>query len=258
MKTLILTLTLLPYLLFAQTRIIPFSSNPGAGSAPAAVTDLAAVDHTNLELTINFTESASTDYYLIFADSSDIDAVTQRDSIASGVSTYTLAGLTNEAFWTVRVKSGNASGVSDYSLQDTATVDSAQIIPIASSEFSTDGISYWTVERCTTAWNASGWIELYVTNDAGKTAIEENMLIAGLKYYLSFDIKSGNAVGDWRMFQSSWDVGTGVLGTVTSGWNTFSGTLEDGTDAWLFLQSYDNLTIDWQIDIDNIKASRTP
>ena len=33
MKTLILTLTLLPYLLFAQTRIIPFSSNPGAGAA---------------------------------------------------------------------------------------------------------------------------------------------------------------------------------------------------------------------------------
>ena len=145
MKTLILTLTLLPYLLFAQTRIIPFSSNPAGGAAPAAVSDLVAQDGTNLELKLDFTLPATSTYYLVFADSNGTDAVTQRDSVVAspGAINYTLAGLTEERYWTALVKAGSTGGVSGASNQDTVRVDSTNFIPSASSDFATGGTDYY-------------------------------------------------------------------------------------------------------------------
>ena len=200
MKTLILTLTLLPYLLFAQTRIIPFSSNPAGGAAPDAPTSFVGVDHTNLRITGSWTDGANTDTIYVYADSSATKAgLTSPPTlliarIPAGTQALDIGGMLNTQYYLVGIKGMNDYGLSDMVI-DTFTVDSTQLItPSASSDFTTDGTGYWSGENgATIGWDADSLYMTCTWNTGNMGVYKASIVVSGFHYYMSFRAKTSQA-----------------------------------------------------------------
>ena len=226
MKTLILTLTLLPYLLFAQTRIIPFSSNPAGGAAPDAPTNIAATNNDTLQTIITWTEADNPDSIGIYAGTTT-EPTTLVATIQGGLNTYTYIVAEEDSYY-VRVKGKEGAEWSVYSVEDTAGIDSANIVPYGSDDFATDGTGYYNaMEFATIAWDGADSTAVVTCTATFWRIAAYKASIPGRVYRVTFRAKSATLTDTYATLNFTW-VSNPALDT---DWQEYEGYFTaDGSD----------------------------
>ena len=254
-KTIILFLILSSFC-FAQLHLGVIARKNA--TRPDAPTNIVTTDNDNLEFTVTWTEADTPDSIAIFGGTSTAPT-TALDTIAGAVETYNYTTITDEAYWYVRVKSKKDGVWSDYSVEDTATVDSTNLVPSASSDFTTDGTGWWTSAAVTKSWDASGFMQ-FSYSDGSAAALFYHSFTTGLKYYLSLKIRASDDTNNPAVYN-------GAAYVPLDGGNT-APTYKTFSLVFTLGGGYGNITIQpignfalnegRTIDLDDIIIARTP
>ena len=233
----------------------PDSGTTIAGGAANAPTSITGTDHTNLELIITAVGGITEDSLIIYGGTST-ESTTALDTIAYADLPFTYSSITEEAFWYVRAKQGASGTWSDYSIEDTVTIDSTNILSLAESEFTTDGTGSYGGYHATISWETT-FMRSTQSDGGNATGIYGGGVLIGLNYYITVDAQASNSTNVVKVSTGGGSDWTLDGGSLTTSWKTFTGVVT-AEDNQFYITTNTDDTIGWTFDLDNIKVQRTP
>jgi hypothetical protein len=133
------------------------------------------------------------------------------------------------------------------------TYDVNIIIPSSASDFTTNGISSWSISEMYKTWNEAGGY-MTVTNNTATPVPFFYMNVGNgpAKYRISFKVKSDDFSGKIMSY-----IGSGtpfVSGNINSTWMTYEGEISNPTQSILYMQFQG--TFSGSVDFDDIKLEQ--
>lgn len=128
------------------------------------------------------------------------------------------------------------------------------IIPLASSNFDTDGTAWWELASPhTKSWNVSGYMTLTSTSSAISMYVRRNQSLGvdiGRTYRVRFKYKSPNYTGKLWVYLNSTYIGAAQTNNCTSSWQQYDNNITAVTNSFFINQVTTSLGD--QVDLDDI------
>lgn len=129
----------------------------------------------------------------------------------------------------------------------------ANLIPLASSNFNTDGTGWWNIGAGTKVWNSDGYMT--ITGADGIWYLYNYILSVGAWYRITFRLRSDTLTCLIHSY-GGWDSGIHLYsGPLATTWKTYTGIINCIGEPTLYIQPNSSISNGVTVNIDNIEVN---